>query len=147
MTRFRTRKVGLLLAYLAYYRDHAHSREHLCELLWPEIDPRGGRVNLRNVLRLLRQDLESAGVPTGSVVCSDRGEVCLSPDTVKTDVSEFEAALQSARQAGDGTERTEHLAQAVSRTRESCCQATTAIGCFRSGHGWRSGTLRRSANC
>jgi tetratricopeptide (TPR) repeat protein len=33
--RFRTEKTGVLLAYLAYFGDRAHTRELLADMLWP----------------------------------------------------------------------------------------------------------------
>ena len=39
VTRFRARRTGALLAYLAYYLERPHPREVLIELLWPEAEP------------------------------------------------------------------------------------------------------------
>ena len=38
VSRFRTRRVGLLLAYLAYYHERSHSRDELADMLWPDFD-------------------------------------------------------------------------------------------------------------
>ncbi len=38
VTRFRTQKVGALLAYLAYHHQRSHPREVLTDLLWPDAD-------------------------------------------------------------------------------------------------------------
>ena len=54
VSRFRTQKVGLLLAYLAYYLNRSHRRDELSELLWPESAPTVGRQNLRQTLSLGR---------------------------------------------------------------------------------------------
>ena len=77
--RFRTRKSGLLLAYLAYYRQRSHPRAELVELLWPELTPEAGRDNLSTVLSGLRRQLEPAGVAAGAVLIGDRASVRLSP--------------------------------------------------------------------
>src|SRR5438874_235032 len=50
ITRFDTRKVAALLAFLAYHPDRAHPRELVMEILWPEEDPDATRVRLRTVL-------------------------------------------------------------------------------------------------
>jgi hypothetical protein len=50
VTRFRTRKTGAWLAYLACHRDCSHPREVLIELLWPESDPKSGQNRLSRVL-------------------------------------------------------------------------------------------------
>ena len=86
VTRFRSRKTGLLLAYLAYYRDRPHRREQLGELLWPEGNPELALTNLRNTLRWLRQELEPPGMPAGTVLLADRATVQLCLTAVATDV-------------------------------------------------------------
>ncbi|MGD2077431.1 MAG: protein kinase, partial [Chloroflexota bacterium] len=50
---FRTNKVQALLIYLALEPD-AHRREALMELLWPGMPERSARLNLRQILYLLR---------------------------------------------------------------------------------------------
>ena len=68
LTRFRTQKTALLLAYLAYHRQRTHSRETLIELLWPESEENVGRHKLSVALSSLRGQLEPASAPTGSVL-------------------------------------------------------------------------------
>src|SRR5712692_7844579 len=113
VTRFRTQKTGLLLAYLAYYLPRSHRREQLIELLWPEGEPQVAHTNLRVVLRLLRRQLEPPGVPAGSILVADRTAVRLNPAAISTDVAEFQAALQAAQRTGGSTGQTELLARAV----------------------------------
>jgi predicted ATPase/DNA-binding SARP family transcriptional activator len=113
MTRFRTQKTGLLLAYLAYYPYRSHPREALIDLLWSESDIAAGRQSLSQALSSLRRQLEPPGVPTGSVLIADRACVQLSPAAVTTDVAAFREALRAASRAGSSTERTECLAHAV----------------------------------
>src|SRR5689334_10108462 len=63
LTRFRTQKAAILLAYLAYHPDRSHPRELLFELLWPEVELEVGRNRLRMTLSFLRRPLEPPGVP------------------------------------------------------------------------------------
>src|SRR6266852_8489464 len=96
ITRFRTQKTAALLAYLAFYRERAHPREHLIDLLWPEADLTSGRNSLSIALSSLRHQLEPPGVPHGAILRADRSSVQLNPEAVSTDVAEFELALQKA---------------------------------------------------
>jgi class 3 adenylate cyclase/DNA-binding SARP family transcriptional activator len=113
VSRFRSQKYGLLLAYLAYHQHSSHAREELVELLWPEGDPDAGRLNLRVALSWLRQQLEFPGSPTQGVILADRVSVRLNPAAVTTDVAEFEATLKAAASAESSSERAAGLAQAV----------------------------------
>jgi adenylate cyclase len=113
VSRFRSQKYGLLLAYLAYHQHRSHSREELTELLWPEGDPDAGRLNLRVALSWLRQQLELPGPPTQGVILADRATARLNPAAVTTDVAEFEATLQAAASAESSSERAACLAQSV----------------------------------
>jgi predicted ATPase/DNA-binding SARP family transcriptional activator/Tfp pilus assembly protein PilF len=95
-SRFSTRKTGGLLAYLAFYRDRRHTREVICDLLWPDEAPDKSRARLRVALTSLRHQLEPPGVPSGSVLRTEGNElVQLSGETITTDVAEVEQALQS----------------------------------------------------
>jgi predicted ATPase/DNA-binding SARP family transcriptional activator/Tfp pilus assembly protein PilF len=112
LTRFRTQKAGWLLAYLALNAGQAHSRDHMIELFWPDLDFDAGRDNLSTSLSALRRLLEPAGVPAGSVLNTDRRNVQLNP-IVSTDVGECEAVLRSAAQAPGPEERAALLKRAV----------------------------------
>jgi predicted ATPase/DNA-binding SARP family transcriptional activator len=113
VTQFRTQKAGSLLAYLAFHSRHPHPREALLELLWPELDLDASRNNLRFVLHSLRQLLEPAGTPAGSVLLADRSTVSLRPEAFTSDVAELEAALAAAGRAVEPAERAELLRPAV----------------------------------
>src|SRR5205823_5385860 len=113
VSRFRTQKAGILLAYLAYYRQRSHPREALIERLWPESDPQTGRINLRTELHSLRRQLEPPGVPPGAVLLATRAAVQLNPAACGTDVARFEAALAAAKRAADPGERVQRLTTAV----------------------------------
>jgi predicted ATPase/DNA-binding SARP family transcriptional activator len=125
LTRFRARRTGALLAYLAYYLDRPHPREVLIELFWPEAEPGSGRNNLSRELNSLRRQLEPPGVPAGAVVVADRNTVQLNPTACTTDVQAFEAALHTAARARSSTERAERLAEAV-----DLCQGELLPGYF-----------------
>src|SRR6185369_1600659 len=99
ITRFRTRRTGALLAYLAAFRHQAHPRDVLIDLLWPETPTKSGRNCLSLALSSLRHQLEPPGVPAGAVIVADRSAVRLNPAAVSTDVAEFEAALEAAARA------------------------------------------------
>jgi DNA-binding SARP family transcriptional activator len=118
LTRFRTHKTGLLLAYLAYYPQRAHPREELIELLWPGCEPHTGRNNLRVALSSLRHQLEppaSAQCGCGSILAAERADVQIRPGAVSTDVAAFEAALAAAAQARSSLERLQRLEEGVGR--------------------------------
>jgi len=75
LSRFQTQKIGLLLAYLAYYPHRSHPREALIELLWPECEPQAGRNNLSVSLSWLRRQLEPRGPGTDPRRSPLRGRV------------------------------------------------------------------------
>lgn len=113
VTRFRSQKLGVLLAYLAFYRDRVHPREVLTELLWPGAVPEAGRLNLRRELSYLRRLLEGPGVAAGSIVRADRFSVQLNPAAVATDAAKFEQAIEQAQATGSETERAQLLFESV----------------------------------
>jgi DNA-binding SARP family transcriptional activator len=113
VARFRTRKAGALLAYLAYYSHRSHPRELLIELLWPGCETAAGRANLRAELTSLRHQLEPPGVPPGAVILADRDAVQLNPAACVTDVALFEAALTAAERATSPAKRAELLLAAA----------------------------------
>ena len=73
LSRFRTQRVGALLAYLALECPQLPLREQIAGILWPESDREAGRASLRNALASLRQQLEPHGTPANSVL------ICLRP--------------------------------------------------------------------
>jgi len=58
VTYLATGKARALLAYLAVEAGHAHRRETLAGLLWPDYEERSARANLRNALSNLRKAIE-----------------------------------------------------------------------------------------
>jgi DNA-binding SARP family transcriptional activator/tetratricopeptide (TPR) repeat protein len=112
VSRFRARRTGALLAYLAYYLDRPHPRELLIELFWPEVEPHSGRNNLSRELSWLRRQLEPPGVTAGAVITADRDAVQLNPAACATDVQAFETGLQTAARARSAAERIARLTEA-----------------------------------
>jgi DNA-binding SARP family transcriptional activator len=111
--RFRSRKAGSLLAYLAYHHHRSYPREVLIELLWPESSWRAGRTNLRTELTWLRHRLEPPEVPAGAVLLAHGDTLQLNPESCVSDVATFEVALQSAADAGSRAEQVRWLDEAV----------------------------------
>lgn len=112
--RFRTKKAGVLLAYMAYH-DRAHPREVLMELLWPEDDPTPARTRFRLALASLRRQLEPPGVLAGTVIRASRDLIQLNAAAYTTDVAEFEGSLRAAGSARSSLERVQHFAESVQR--------------------------------
>ncbi len=115
VTRFQTYKSGALLAYLAYFRDQAHSREMLAGRFWPDSRPEAGRLSLRVALSSLRRQLETPGSPPNSVLFADHSQVQLNPLSFVTDIAEFNTALREAHY--DAERRVELLTRAVELVR------------------------------
>ena len=105
VTRWRTQKTALLIGWLALFRERAHGREALIELLWPGCDPDAGRSSLSRELSWLRNQL-------GPVLIASRATVQLDPEATETDVAELRAALARARDSG-GAKQKEELRRAV----------------------------------
>lgn len=112
LDRFRSRQASALIAFFAYF-PRPHTREALTELLWPEHDPELSRAHLRVVLSSLRKCLEPSADYAGSVLLTDRNFVGLNPETVTTDVAEFEVALQKALNTGSWATQSGHVERAI----------------------------------
>ncbi|MCW3055555.1 MAG: DNA-binding transcriptional activator of the family, partial [Chthonomonadales bacterium] len=115
ITRFSTHKTGALLAYLAFFGRHAHPRERLITLLWPDCEPDAGRNRLSTSLSSLRHQLEPPGISAGTVLLADRASVRLNPEAIRTDTAAFDAAFQAARKAGSDLPRLQYWTEAVER--------------------------------
>ncbi|MBC8102752.1 MAG: tetratricopeptide repeat protein [Cytophagales bacterium] len=103
IARFRTQKTGLLLAYLALYRERDHPREVLLDTLWPDSDLSAARNSLSVALNSLRRQIEPeatlGAASIGSILIADRSTVRLRPDAIITDVMEFESAREAGARA------------------------------------------------
>src|SRR5262245_7178973 len=113
VNRFSTRKTGVLLAYLACYRQHPHPREALVEMLWPGAALAAGRASLSVALSSLRHQLEPPGTLAGSIILADRLSVELNSAAVATDVTEFETLLRGAAAADSQAQRLQQLSDAI----------------------------------
>jgi DNA-binding SARP family transcriptional activator/tetratricopeptide (TPR) repeat protein len=83
-------KARALLTYLLLFPHHAHSREKLADLLWPEASDEAGRRGLANALHKLRQSLgEFLAVEDGAV------RLLVSP-AWQVDVWAFDQLVRSA---------------------------------------------------
>src|SRR5438552_3967531 len=97
--RFRSRKVGALLAYLALRLGRHCPREELYEALWPDDEDLDAVANrFRVTLASLRRQLEPPGAGYGSVLdTATSGTVRVRKETVWCDVIAFEEALRAGR--------------------------------------------------
>ena len=112
-TRFRTHKAAWLLAYLALHLQQEHPREHLIDLFWPDMESKAGSDNLSTALSQLRRQLEPVGIPSHSIIVADRQQVRLNPETVRTDVSDFDRLIQETRHGNDLAAKAMLLKQAI----------------------------------
>jgi predicted ATPase/DNA-binding SARP family transcriptional activator len=114
VSRFRTRKMAGLFAYLACHPDRAHPRESLIELLWPDADPDAGRQSLSQALSSLRHQFEPPGAAPCSVFIADRDAIRLHLPAVTTDLAAFDHLLDAGRRPDAcSIERRRSLADAV----------------------------------
>jgi TolB-like protein/Flp pilus assembly protein TadD len=84
----RTRKCGLLLAYLAVAPGRAYSRDQLAGLLWGDRQDEQARGSLRNALSDLRKALGDEALAV------DRDAVSLQPGRLSTDHDRLHKAAQ-----------------------------------------------------
>ncbi len=110
---FETRKTGALLACLALFPQRSQPREVLAEQLWPDEAPDATRNRFRQALSTLRRLLETPDATGSRVLLATRGEVRLNPTAITSDVADFEAALCTAAQSIEVTERVQSLREAV----------------------------------
>ena len=98
--RFRSRKVGALLAYLALNLGRPCPREELYEALWPEEDAHLAANRFRVTLAWLRRQMEPADVLFGAVLdVREPGRVRLRAEAVACDTWECERLLRTGQSA------------------------------------------------
>jgi predicted ATPase/DNA-binding SARP family transcriptional activator len=114
VSRFRTRRVAALLAFLSLHRNRLHFRDEIGEMLWPESDLQVSRRNLRQALLSLRHALEPPPLPSGSVLQVAQSRLQLNPEVLTTDISEFEDLIDKARETKQPEKRFDYLKQAIS---------------------------------
>lgn len=113
VSRFRTRRVAALLAYLALNPKRVHTRDEIAELLWPEADEATSRRNLRQALHTLRKVLEPPTIPAGSVLRVEQSLISLNRESITTDIAEMEALIETARHPDQSENKLTHLKQAI----------------------------------
>ena len=113
ITRFKSHKAAVLLAYLALYPTHPHSRDELLTLFWPDDELDAARNRFRVTLSSLRRQLEPPNVSPGDILQADRLTVSLRTQALTTDVQEFEAALEGGLHAEEGEPQIALLRRAV----------------------------------
>ena len=112
-TRFRTHKAGLLLAYLALNLHRTQARERLLDTFWGDMEPQMARDNLSTTLSQLRRQLETTGIPTGSILVADRQQVRLNADAVSVDAGDFDRLTRQAKVVEDAPAKTALLQEAA----------------------------------
>ena len=96
--RFRSHKVGALLAYLALNLNRPCSREELYEALWPEEDSTLAANRFRVTLASLRRQLEPENIGFGTVIdVSEPGRVRLRAEAVSCDAAECDRLARAGR--------------------------------------------------
>ena len=96
--RFRSHKVGALLAYLALNLNRPCSREELYEALWPEEDSTLAANRFRVTLASLRRQLEPENIGFGTVLdVSEPGRVRLRAEAVTCDAAECDRLTRAGR--------------------------------------------------
>jgi DNA-binding SARP family transcriptional activator len=111
MAGFRTNKVQALLIYLAVEHANTHRRGTLMNLLWPGMPERSARVNLRQIIYLLRQAIpelaarvdgqEPSTGKTVPLLHTNRKTLQLNPRAaVDVDVWRFEEQINRAQAHG-----------------------------------------------
>ncbi|WP_395138130.1 BTAD domain-containing putative transcriptional regulator, partial [Armatimonas sp.] len=106
VSRFRTRRGGLLLAMLAARPERVHSREELGELLWPEEDPQKQNPRLRDELSKLKADLGE------DILEKSNSGVKVRP-SITSDVARFDDYLLTAVRASTPEQRLPSLRAAA----------------------------------
>lgn len=101
ITRFRSHQTGALLAYLAFFPNRAHRREHLIAMLWPEAEETAGRNSLSVALSSLRELLEKNRPDQPPLFEADRHNITLRGAAIETDVAAFLKSLSATRGAPD----------------------------------------------
>lgn len=111
VSKFRTHRSGMLLAYVALHPKQDHSRDALGELLWPDENSDKQRTRLRYELSVLR-----AVLGRDPFRADGNATLTLAPD-VSCDVSDFKAEQLEAIRAGTPEKRLPHLRKAVALCR------------------------------
>jgi predicted ATPase len=95
VTRFRTQRAALLLAYLCLH-PRQHSRDELCDVFWGESNIEDARTSLRQALSQIRHAFKDAELDHETLLHFDGNHtVGVWSENVTTDVAEFRKASKS----------------------------------------------------
>jgi predicted ATPase len=99
VTRFRTQRAALLLAYLCLH-PRQHSRDELCDIFWSESHIEDARTSLRQALSQIRHAFKDAELDHETLLHFDGNHtVGVWGENITTDVAEFRKAVKSAHWA------------------------------------------------
>lgn len=113
ISRFETRKTGLLLGVLGLEPGRTWNRNALCEILWPFEEPETSRARLRQAVAALRRSLGAAA----DYLEANRVDLRLDGSQVESDSSDFDRLLRTAR-SETGETRARLLGRAVALHRD-----------------------------
>jgi predicted ATPase/DNA-binding SARP family transcriptional activator len=128
---FESDKMRALLAYLLVEADHAHRRESLAALLWPEQTDSAARQSLRQSLYVLRHALTGVGVARGERPGDDpdaeSGPLLVTRQTVQRnpasdtwcDVTLFHGLLTACRAHSRRPEHTDRCIECIDRLQQA----------------------------
>jgi predicted ATPase/DNA-binding SARP family transcriptional activator len=117
------RKAIGLLAYLLIESNHAHSREFLLSLLWPDLPTAAAQNNLRVTWAQLQKALGTSASDEQPHLIGDRLSLRFNPlSDHELDVARFNTLIEASRlpphpDAGDSTEYAAGLTQAIDLVR------------------------------
>ncbi|MBS1715002.1 MAG: winged helix-turn-helix domain-containing protein [Armatimonadetes bacterium] len=112
--KFQTQKTGALLAYLALEIGKTVPRDKLASLIWSDGDTVALRNRLNQAVSSLRRQLEAPGSGVGRVFISDHQVLGLDPNSVSSDVVEFETQIEKAQSMPKGADKLKALETAAS---------------------------------
>jgi len=112
--RLSRQQTGTLFAYLALYLNHAHSRESLAALIWPDDSADEANHKLRQALYVLRRQLGAQQAASDDLFLTSRTTIQLNAACIVTDVCQFEHAVRAAQKCAIGAEKLRLLQEAVS---------------------------------
>lgn len=96
ITRFRTRRAGALVGFLALNEGRELTRDEVCMAIWPEASAEARRARLRQELSVLRRQIEEPGE---ELFLADRATLRLRPGAIQTDIARFKSLLAGLREA------------------------------------------------
>src|SRR4051794_33481265 len=100
--RWRLRKAKSLVAMLALAPGQRRHREHVLDLLWPDLEPVAAARNLHQTLYVARRALAGAGAPRPGLLSIRDEQVVLDiTGPVEVDVLQFEPFAKNALATGD----------------------------------------------